>query len=57
MLIKKIYTIGDSYSDIEMAKEFKGYCMEDSVSKLKSIANKKYDSVSSLIGDILNDQK
>lgn len=52
-----IYTIGDSYSDIEMVKEFKDYCMEDSVSKLKSIANKKYDSVSSLIRDILNDQK
>ena len=40
-----------------MVKEFKDYCMEDSVYKLKSIANKKYDSVSSLIRDILNDQK
>ena len=40
-----------------MVKEFKGYCMEDSVSKLKSIANKKYDSVSSLIKEILNSEK
>ena len=51
------YVIGDSYSDIEMVQEFNGYCMKDSVSKLKSIAIKEYDSVSSLIKEILNGQK
>ena len=51
------YVIGDSYSDIEMVQEFNGYCMEDSVSELKSIAIKEYNSVSSLIKDILNEQK
>lgn len=51
------YAIGDSYSDIEMVQEFNGYCMEDSVSELKSIAIKEYNSVSSLIKDILKGQK
>lgn len=51
------YVIGDSYSDIEMVQEFNGYCMEDSVSQLKSIVNKEYNSVSSLIKEILNGQK
>lgn len=51
------YVIGDSYSDIEMVQEFNGYCMEDSVSELKSIANKEYNSVSNLIKEILNGQK
>lgn len=49
-----VYVIGDSYSDIEMVKEFKGYCMKDSVSELKSIANKEYSSVSGLIKEILS---
>lgn len=49
-----VYVIGDSYSDIEMVKEFKGYCMKDSVSELKSIANKEYSSVSGLIKEIIS---
>ncbi len=49
-----IYVIGDGYSDIEMVKEFNGYCMKDSVEELKKIANKEYDSVSDLVNDILN---
>ncbi len=51
------YVIGDSYSDIEMVQEFNGYCMEDSVSELKLVATKEYNSVSSLIKEILNGQK
>lgn len=50
------YVIGDGYSDIEMVQEFNGYCMADSVSKLKSIAISEYDSVSSLIKEILNSE-
>ncbi len=51
------YVIGDSYSDIEMVQEFNGYCMKDSVSELKLVAIKEYNSVSSLIKEILNGQK
>ena len=40
-----------------MVQEFNGYCMADSVSKLKSIAISEYDSVSSLIKEILNSEK
>lgn len=52
--IKKddIYTIGDGYSDIEMVKNFNGYCMKNSVDELKSIAKKEYNSVSELIDEI-----
>lgn len=48
------YAIGDSYSDMEMIREFNGYCMEDSVLELKSIAIKECTSVSNLIREILN---
>ena len=47
------YTIGDGYSDIEMIRNFNGYCMKDSVNELKSIAKKEYESVSDLINEIL----
>lgn len=52
-----IYTIGDSYSDIDMIKEFNGFCMKDSISELKIHAIKEYDSVSNLIIDIIDDIK
>ena len=32
-----VYTIGDSYSDIEMIKDFNGYSMVNSVEELKNI--------------------
>lgn len=50
---KKVYTIGDGYSDIEMIKNFNGYCMKESVDELKSIAKKEYESVSELINEII----
>ncbi len=50
----EIYTIGDGNSDIQMVKDFKGYCMRDSVKELKDVAIKEYDSVSKLVKDILN---
>lgn len=52
-----VYTIGDGYSDIEMVKEFNGYCMKDSIIDLKKISNNEYNSVSDLIKDILNGEK
>lgn len=52
---ENIYTIGDSYTDIEMINDYNGSCMEKSVDILKNNKNiKKYSSVSVLIKDILN---
>lgn len=48
-----IYTIGDGYSDIEMIKDFNGYCMKKSVDELKALAKKEYESVSDLINEIM----
>ena len=47
-----IYTIGDSYSDVDMIRDFKGYAMKESVNELKQVAIKEYDSVSDLINEI-----
>ena len=44
-----IYVIGDSYSDIEIVKNFNGYCMKNSVDELKKVATKEYNSVSELL--------
>lgn len=50
---KNIYTIGDGFSDIEMVKNFNGYCMEESVEELKKVAIKEYKSVSELIAEVM----
>lgn len=52
---KDVYTIGDGYSDIEMVKNFNGYCMKNSVNELKKVAKKEYGSVSDLIKEILEE--
>ena len=51
---KNVYTIGDGFSDIEMVKDFNGYCMIESVDELKKVAIKEYASVSDLIGEVIN---
>lgn len=52
---ENIYTIGDSYTDIDMINDYNGSCMEKSIDILKNNKNiKKYSSVSVLINDILN---
>ena len=48
-----IYTIGDSYSDIEMIKDFNGNAMVNAVDELKQVAIKEYESVSDLIEEII----
>ena len=60
ILLKKLditrdntYTIGDGYSDIEMVKDFNGYCIKESVEELKKFAINEYKSVSELINDIM----
>ena len=46
----EIYTIGDGYSDIEMIKQYDGYCMKDAIDELKKYCkNKQVDSVSELV--------
>lgn len=52
MSIKDIYVIGDNYTDLEMIKDFNGYCMKNSVEILKNVSNGQYKSVSDLIIDI-----
>lgn len=52
---KEIYTIGDSYSDINMIKNFNGFGMQESVEEIKKNAKKLYPSVSLLIKDILEE--
>ncbi len=53
---KNIYTIGDGFSDIEMVKDFNGYCMEESVEELKKVAIKEYKSVSELITEVMGNE-
>lgn len=47
-----VYTVGDSYSDLEMIKMFNGYAMKGSVPELKEFAKKEINSVSELIKEI-----
>lgn len=49
---KNINTIGDGHSDIEMIKDYNGYCMKDSIKELKKIAKDEFDSVSALIKQV-----
>lgn len=50
----KIYTIGDSYSDLEMIKRYNGYYITGSIKEIKKYSQGKYTSVYQLIKDILN---
>ena len=50
---KDVYSIGDGYSDIEIVKNFNGYCMRNSVEELKKVAKKEYNSVSELLTKIM----
>lgn len=50
-----VYSIGDGYSDIEMVKDFNGYCMKDSVNELKQVAISEVESVSDLVKELLKD--
>lgn len=50
-----IYTIGDGHSDIEMIKNYKGYCMTDSIPLLKTLARGECESVAELAKKIMKD--
>ncbi len=47
-----VYSIGDGYSDIEMVRDFNGYCMKNSVNELKQVAISEKGSVSELIKEL-----
>ena len=53
ILKENVSTIGDSYSDIEMIKDFNGYAMINAVDELKEISINEYESVSNLIDEII----
>ncbi len=51
---ENIYTIGDSYTDVEMIHDYNGACMENSIDILKNNTNiPKYNSVYEYIYKIL----
>ena len=47
-----IYTVGNGYNDIEMIKEYNGYCMYNSVEELLSVCYNRINSVSELIEEL-----
>lgn len=51
---ENIYTIGDSFNDIEMIKNFNGYASPKAVDALKTVAIKQLNSVSQLIELVSN---
>lgn len=56
--IKKrdIFTVGDSYNDIEMIENFNGFCVTNSEKEIKDISIKEYNSVSELIDELLGEK-
>ena len=46
---ENIYTIGDSYTDINMIKDFNGYAMSNSIDELKRYAKEEFESVGDLV--------
>ncbi len=51
---ENIYTIGDSYTDIEMIKKYHGYAMNNSVKELLNVTTKHVDSVNILLDQLIN---
>ena len=48
-----IFTVGDSFNDLEMLEAFNGFCMESSEEFVKSKISKKCTSVAELIDKII----
>lgn len=53
---KEIFTIGDSLNDIEMIREFNGFCVTVSHPEIKEISSKEFDSVGDCIAYLLGDK-
>lgn len=54
---ENIFTIGDSYNDIEMISSFNGYCVKNAENEIKKISKKEYISVSELIEELLGEEE
>lgn len=54
---ENIFTIGDSYNDIEMISSFNGYCVKNAENEIKKISKKEYISVSELIKELLGEEE
>ena len=53
---QNIFTIGDSYNDIEMIENFNGFCVQNAEKEVKNISIKEFTSVSELINEILGEK-
>ena len=49
---KDVYAIGDSYTDIEMVKNFNGYAVGNSIEEIKKVSKEVVSNVSELIEKI-----
>lgn len=49
----KMYVIGNGYTDIDMVRNYHGYCMKSAVEPLKEVATKEYDKVSTLLKEVM----
>ena len=54
---KNVFTIGDSYNDIEMIENFNGFCVTSAENEIKNISTKEYISVSELIDKLLEKRR
>ncbi len=50
---ENVYTIGDSYNDVEMVEKFNGYAMENAKEEVKKVSKGECSSVSNLIKKII----
>ncbi len=50
---ENIYTVGDSYNDLEMLEKFNGICMENSEEFVKTKINRKCSKVIQVIDEIM----
>ncbi len=50
---KNVYTVGDSYTDYLMIKDFNGYCINNSFEEIKKVAKGEINSVYELIEKII----
>lgn len=50
-----IFTIGDSFNDLEMLENFNGFCMKNSGEFVKSKIKNKCTSVAELIDKIIGE--
>lgn len=53
---QNIFTIGDSYNDIEMIQTFRGFCVKNAEEEIKNVSIKEFVSVSELIDELLGEK-